>query len=122
MAKRGHFEANFMGFREIMNGPAGIDACERAAAELSASATAQSGIDYGIDSMRGLNRIHTRVSTQTDKDRFRERHYGALATACSAMGGQAEGAGYRTLKSRVGAVRRSTHKGWKAPGYRKVRR
>ena len=123
MARGGKFYANYVGYRSIMNGAPGIDACELAADAIRGAATAISGIDYYVDSMRGLNRIHTRVSTVTDSDRFRERRHNALATACASMGGQVKGVkGYRTLSSRVSAVRKSKGKGWKAPGqYRKAR-
>lgn len=122
MAKSG-FRPNVVTYRQIMNGDAGvISACEIAAHHISASAAAQSGTDYMVDSMRGLNRIHTRVSTVGIKDYMRERHYHALAIACATAGGNATGTkGYGSLMSRVGAVRKSTSKGWKAPGYRRVR-
>lgn len=87
MASGNHFKPSGAGYRQVMLGTDARSACERAAVTLAASASLQSGIEYGIDSMAGLNRIHTRVSTQTRDDYYRERHYHALSIACSAAGG-----------------------------------
>ena len=87
MASGNHFKPSPAGYRQVMLGADARSACERAAVMLAASAALQSGIEYGIDSMAGLNRIHTRVSTQTRDDYYRERHYHALSIACSAAGG-----------------------------------
>lgn len=130
MASGGRFYANVMGYREIMNGPPGIDGCERAARAIAASAAAQSGMTYPIDSMRGINRIHTRVSTDGSVESwFRESHYRALAIAVGSMGGNpsgARGSGYKTLGSRLAASARQAAKGrqtgWRAPSYRKTGR
>lgn len=90
-------------------------ACEAKATTIAVSASAQSGIDYGIDSMQGLTRIHTRVSTQTAADYFRERSYNALAIACSTAGGNASYArGYRSLASAHSrAMRKHNRQAWK---------
>lgn len=89
MARKNYFKPNAMGYRAIMNGPPALEACETAAGHVAASASSQSGTDYYIDSQVGLNRIHTRVSTQGIKDYMREQHYHALAIACEAEGGTA---------------------------------
>ena len=129
-ARRNRFKPNYNGYREVMNGPDAMRACEAQAHSLAGSASAQSGMDYTVDSMRGLNRIHTRVSTDgTIQSYMRERHYGALSIALGAAGGQvnARGGGYRTLGGRVKAARKKwetkgKQTGWRAPGfYRKKR-
>lgn len=121
MAKGNYFKPSYTGYRAVLNGGDAKIACEFQAGLLTASASSQSGIDYAIDSMQGLNRIHTRVSTATKADFFRERHYHALSIAAGSLGGHMSGAkGYRTLSSRVKAVRKSNDKGWKAGRYRKA--
>lgn len=37
--------------------------------------------------MVGITRIHTRVTTVTSSDSWRERHHNALRMACETMGG-----------------------------------
>lgn len=98
MAK-GKFVPNRKGYIEIMNSDNEIwDECEWRAARLAAAATRISGIDYFIDTRRGLHRLHTRVSTEGTTDFFRERHHRALAAAVSAAGGHAAGErGYKSL-------------------------
>lgn len=115
MAKSG-FRPNVVTYRQIMNGDAGvISACEIAAHHISASAAVQSGTDYMVDSMRGLNRIHTRVSTSTVKDFFRESHYHALAIACATAGGNVSGTrGYHT----IGSALKRDHKKWAKKAWR----
>lgn len=117
------FRPNVMTYRQIMNGDAQVlTACEMAAGHLAGSAAAQSGTDYLIDSMRGLNRFHTRVSTVGIKDFMRERNYHALAIALADAGGNVLGSrAYQSLPSRVNAVH-GTSNGWRAPSYRKKRR
>lgn len=88
---RNHFKRNPKGYREVLLSGDARRACERAAASLAASAASKSGTDYGIDSMEGLKRIHTRVSTQTSEDFFRERKYHALEIAVSSAGGNVTG-------------------------------
>lgn len=74
-------------------------ACEVQAGSIAASAARQSGTDYRIDSVEGLNRIHTRVSTQTKADYYRERHYHALSIALGTAGGTASGVkGYHKMR------------------------
>lgn len=94
MARKG-FKPNPAGYRAVLLSGDARKACETAAASLSASASSQSGIDYSIDSMAGMNRIHTRVSTQTREDFFRERRLHALEIAVSSAGGNVTG-GSRT--------------------------
>lgn len=65
------------GYRAVLNGPDARSACEAWAGRLKAAATGISGIDYHINSMGGT-RIHTRLTTVTRNDFFRERHYHAL--------------------------------------------
>lgn len=98
MARKG-FKPNPAGYRAVLLSGDARKACETAAASLSASAASQSGIDYGIDTMEGLNRIHTRVSTQTSEDFFRERKYHALEIAVSSAGGNVTG-GSRTRRKK----------------------
>lgn len=136
MAK-GKFYANRMTYRHILNGePQVITACELVASRLAASASTQSGLIYTIDSQLGLNRVHTRVSTQGQAGRSaaggemygRERAYNALAIALGQLGGNVRGGGggYRTLKNRLAASARAANRkdrprqtGWRAPSYRK---
>ena len=121
----GRFKASYTGYRAIMNGPPALEACEAQGHRLAASAAAQSGIDYDVNSVRGINRIHTRVTTTTVSDYFRERVYGALSIAVGVAGGQAASggrrSGYKTLMSRVAAAdrkwkRTGKNTGWRAPG------
>lgn len=127
MARR-KFYPNVMGYRDVMNSHNEVmDACQRQGMALAGAASAISGIDYMVDSITGINRVHTRVSTVTLKDFFRERHYHALSAAVGAAGGHVKGVkggGYRSVQSRVASSRRSKErtgkdKGWRAPSYRK---
>lgn len=98
MAKGNYFKPSHTGYRDVMLSGEIRTVCEVKAGSLAASAARQSGIAYGIDSMAGLSRIHTRVSTQTRDDFYRERHYHALSIAVGAAGGNATGMKrYRTL-------------------------
>lgn len=126
----GRFKASYTGYRAIMNGPPAIDACEAQGHRLAASAAAQSGIDYDVNSVRGINRIHTRVTTTSESDYYRERVYGALSIAVGAAGGHpASGRrnGFKSLMSRVASADRKWERtgrntGWRSPGmYRKKR-
>lgn len=122
MARGNYFKPSYTGYRSVLNGPDAKLACESKAVALAASAARQSGIDYAIDSMQGLNRIHTRVSTTSKADFFKERRYHALSIALGSMLGNPAGVGtYKTLGSRVKAVHRTKSKGWKAGRYRKAR-
>lgn len=128
-ARRNRFKPNYTGYRAVMNGPDAMAACEKKGYEISASASAQSGMDYVVDSMRGLNRIHTRVSTDgTIQSYMRERVYGALSIAVATAGGQSSGAkGYHTLGSCVKAARKKydtkgKQTGWRAPGFYRRKR
>lgn len=87
MARGNYFKPNRAGYRSVLQGGEIRTACEIKAGALAASASRQSGIDYGIDSMQGLNRIHTRVSTTSRADFFRERSYHALSIAVGSAGG-----------------------------------
>lgn len=89
--------------------------CEARAYSIGASAAHQSGIDYMVDSVKGLNRTHTRVSTSGTSDFFRERHYQALRTACGMAGGNVVGIkGYRALaKAHESAMRKHNKSVWK---------
>lgn len=119
MARGSYFKPNYTGYRAVLNGSDAQTACEIRAGSIAASAARQSGISYGIDSMRGLNRIHTRVSTVTREDFFRERSLHALSIACSVAGGSTQGMGsYGTVVSRVRSAHKSKYKGWKAGRYR----
>ena len=69
------------GYHAVLNGVDARNACEAQAGRLKAAATGISGIDYGINSMSGT-RIHTRVTTVTKADFFRERHHHALSMVC----------------------------------------
>lgn len=133
----GRFKASYTGYRAIMNGPPALEACEAQGHRLAASAAAQSGIDYDVNSVRGINRIHTRVTTTSQSDYFRERVYGALSIAVGAAGGHpASGRrnGFKSLMSRVAAAdkkrsilgkgfkTKTRDTGWRSPGmYRKKR-
>lgn len=126
----GRFKASYTGYRAIMNGPPALEACEAQGHRLAASAAAQSGIDYDVNSVRGINRIHTRVTTTTVSDYFRERVYGALSIAVGAAGGHpASGRrnGFKSLMSRVASADRKWNRtgrntGWRSPGmYRRKR-
>lgn len=128
-ARDNRFVPSYTGYREVMNGPDAMRACEAQAASLAASASMQSGMTYTVDSMRGLNRIHTRVSTEPDIQSYmRERHYGALSIALGAAGGNVTGArGYKTLGSRVKAARKAwetkgKQTGWRTPGFNRKKR
>jgi len=99
LASGGHFRANYAGYRAVMLGSEVRTACEVQAGAIAASAARQSGTDYRIDSVDGLNRIHTRVSTQTDADYYRERHYHALSIALGTVGGTVKGVkGYHKMR------------------------
>lgn len=88
MARNGYFKPSWHGYRVVMNSSNDVmDACEVKAGAIAASAERQSGIDYMVDSRLGMNRIHTRVSTVTKADYYRERHYHALSIALGAAGG-----------------------------------
>ena len=76
-----------MGYRAVLNGSEMRHACEERAAQLAASAMRISGIVYDINSRTGLTRIHTRVTTQTKGDFFKENKSHALSTVCGAAGG-----------------------------------
>lgn len=134
MARKNTFVPSYTGYRSVMNSHNEVmTACEVKGGAIAASASRQSGIDYRVDSVIGLNRVHTRVSTVTSADYFRERHYHALSIATSSMGGQASGArGYGSLMGRVAKADRKAsghigkndgrQTGWRAPGwYRKKR-
>lgn len=124
------FKASYTGYRAIMNGHEVMTACQMRGESLAASASAQSGIDYDVNSRPGLNRIHTRVTTVSASDYFRERVYGALSIAVGSAGGHpASGRrnGYKTLMSRVASADRKWNRtgrntGWRSPGmYRRKR-
>jgi len=70
-----------------MQGPDAQNACNIAAYNLAGAASGISGIDYEVNSMVGITRIHTRVTTVTTSDYWRERHHNALRMACETMGG-----------------------------------
>lgn len=110
------YRINPRGYREVLLGDDAKAACEERATFLSYFAARQSGTSYRIDSMRGVNRIHTRVSTVGDKDFFREAHYGALRTSLGMAGGRM--AGSKGYQSYAKAVKRLTYKG----GWRKARK
>lgn len=123
--KGGTFVPNGVGYRVIMNGGARSEVmshCQSVGEKLAASAAVQSGTEYVVDSIRGLNRVHTRVSTPPVwKEWHRERNLGALSLAVGNstnlnarwLGGRGRNS-YRSLASRVKAVSKSTDKGWKA--------
>lgn len=125
VSKGGTYLPNPVGYRTIMNGGARgevMSHCQSVGENLAASAAVQSGTNYVVDSIRGLNRVHTRVSTPPDwKEWHRERNLGALSLAVGNstnlnarwLGGRGSHS-YRSLASRVKAVSKSTNKGWKA--------
>ena len=71
----------------MLNGSEMRGACEEQAARLAASAMRISGIVYDINSRAGINRIHTRITTQTKSEFWKERQSHALSTVCGAAGG-----------------------------------
>lgn len=87
MARGNWFHHSESGYRAVLNGRDARSACEAQAGRLKAAATAISGIDYDINSMAGT-RIHTRVTTVTQKDFFRERHHHALSMVCGGRKGR----------------------------------
>lgn len=58
MAKKG-YHVNRKGYREVLNGPDAFDICDR----IGASMAGRLGAGYTHDTIRGRNRIHTRVKT-----------------------------------------------------------
>lgn len=109
MASLGRFKPNGAGYRAVMNGNELMGVCEAHAGRLAASASSQSGIDYRIDSRQGLNRIHTRVSTVTKVDYFRERSLRALAITAGQYGSAVGQKGHRSYHDQVTRiVKRST--------------
>lgn len=73
-----------------------MNACEVKAGALAARAESMGGNVYVIDSQVGMNRIHTRVSTDGSSSSFhRERYTRALSIAVGAGGGNPR-AGWRT--------------------------
>ena len=82
------FHHNERGYHAVLNGQDARSACEAQAGRLKAAATAISGIDYDINSMQGVSRIHTRGTTVTQKDFFRERHHHALSMVCGGRKGR----------------------------------
>lgn len=58
MARHGFYK-NSKGYREVLNGPDSFDICDR----IGASMAGRLGAGYAHDTMRGKNRIHTRVKT-----------------------------------------------------------
>lgn len=115
MASGSYFKPNNAGYLAVLNGAEARTACEVRAGALAASAARQSGTSYAIDSMQGLHRIHTRVSTVGAADYFRERQYRALAIAVGASGGRMRGAkSYRTLAAaHKTGMRKHNRAAWK---------
>ena len=116
--KGGTFVPNPLGYREVMNGQQMLSHCQSVGDMLAAEAGGWSEHSaYVVDSIRGLNRIHTRVSTPPGDTAayFRERHYGAL----SIIAGSQRGGTFstRTLGSALKAAR-SSKSTWKSPGSR----
>lgn len=100
MASKNWYHHSESGYREVMQSVEIRNACEVQAGSLAASAARQSGIDYTIDSMNGLTRIHTRVSTSGAADFHRERNIRALTIAVGQAGGNMTGTkGYSNLAS-----------------------
>lgn len=114
------FVPNPVGYHYVMDSNNEVwRQCELKGYELAMSASAQSGTTYRVDTIKGLNRVHTRVSTQTSRDYFRERHYHALSIALGALGGTVNAANSRginrnSLMSRVSRVAGKKNRGWKA--------
>lgn len=87
--------------------------CERQANSLAGFAAGLSGIDYMVDSQVGMNRVHTRVSTVTNADFYRERHYHALSIALGANGGHPSTRAYggsRNKRKKFSNVHRKHYK------------
>lgn len=63
MARGNYFKHNVLGYKQVLQGPDALSFCEAEAARIAAAASAISGDGYDIDSVPGLNRIHTRVTT-----------------------------------------------------------
>lgn len=81
MASGNRFVHSESGYRQVMNGPEMFGVCDARGQVLAAQASGMSGSDYAVDTRRGINRIHTRVSTVGVGGYMRERSYGALAIA-----------------------------------------
>lgn len=120
--KGGTFVPNPLGYREVMNGQRMLSHCQSVGNMLAAEASGWSAnSDFVVDSMQGLNRIHTRVTTARGDPSdpsafFRERHYGRDLgiTAGSQLGGTFS---TRTLGSALKAAS-SPKSTWKQPGTR----
>lgn len=111
MARNG-YRINPSGYREVLRGDDALHACEERASFLAYFARGQSGTSYAIDSVRGVNRIHTRVSTTGAKDFYREGHYGALRTALGMAGGSLSGSkGYQSYAK--GVKKLNNRRGWR---------
>lgn len=95
MARGNYFKPSWHGYRNVMNSHNEVwTACEMRGASIAASAEAQSGIGYSVDTRLGMTRVHTRVSTVTKKDYYRERFYHALSIAIGSTGGLPRTRGY----------------------------
>ena len=116
MARGNYFKPNAMGYRAVMNSRNDVmDVCELRAGSIAASAARQTGIDYLVDSQVGLNRIHTRVSTVTEQDYYRERHYHSLSIAIGAIGGTPNTSAYggRRGKRSLDSYHTKKWRGWR---------
>lgn len=81
MAKNGRFKPSWSGYRQVLQGDDVMQALEGKAAILAGRATAISGHAYTIDSVVGLTRIHTRITTlETWPSRMNEIRTHALAS------------------------------------------
>lgn len=89
------FKPNRQGYLEVLNGDEMFRECTLRGDEVAISASRQSGIDYAVDTIRGMYRIHTRVtsppaftlddegSRHWNSDYFRESNYRALNIAAA---------------------------------------
>ncbi len=101
MARSNYFKPSWHGYRNVMNSNNEVmTACQTRGETLAASASRQSGTEYVVDSRLGMTRVHTRVSTASAKDYFRERHYRALSIAIGMAGGAARFGGYGNAKAK----------------------
>lgn len=101
MARGNYFKPSWHGYRYVMNSHNDVmTACEIRAGAIAGFASGLSGIDYMVDSQVGMNRVHTRVSTVTNADFYRERHYHALSIALGANGGHPSTRAYGGSRSK----------------------
>lgn len=102
MAKKNYFKPSWHGYRYVMNSHNDVmTACEVKAGAIMARAEGLGGGPYVMDSQIGMNRIHTRVSTDgSTSSWFRERYTRALSIALGASGGSPHSGTYGASKGK----------------------